>query len=217
MSSRRTFIAAGITTIGASALSGCVGFISGEDALEFSADPLRVPETILAETGYEIVDEEEITLERTFEVAGRSRQAVITNHLTAHEKTIDLGALGSLPAASFALLATPSASVLGQEFNPVGEMTAEELAEMTLDRYEAIDNLAHVRDDEIEINGAETVLGTFTADASIAGQTIELAVHVTEAVDIAGDLGILVGSYPALIPDEEAHIRTMMRAVEPDD
>lgn len=217
MSSRRTFIAAGITTIGVSALSGCVGFISGEDALEFSADPLRVPETILAETGYEVVDEEEITLERTFEVGGSSRQAVITNHLTAHEKTIDLGALGSLSAASFALLATPSASVLGQEFNPVGEMTVEELAEMTLDGYEAIDNLTHVGDDEIEIDGTETVLGTFTADASIAGQTIELAVHVTEAVEIAGDLGILVGSYPALIPDEEAHIRTMMRAVEPDD
>lgn len=212
--SRREYLAAG--TVGVFAgVSGCLDFIRDE-TLEFSASPSRVSQDALDATGYELKEQSTMEHEQVFEAGGESRDVIVTNVLTEYHKAIDLGPAGEAEGAFFSSLTTPQVEVLGREFNPVAEMSAEELAEMVQDQYEGIENLRTVEETEISIQGNETTQTKFRADAAFEGSPVELFLHVSEAVEMIDDFVVTVGAYPELIPDEEENILGMMRAVEPD-
>lgn len=213
---RRTALTA-IGTVGLSGLAGCLSFVRGEEPLEVAAGSVRVPDDVREEVGYEFVGRDDVTLDREFEVAGQSREVIVTNTQAEYEKALDLEPVGSTEAAVFTGLATPSVSVLGREFNPVDEMSTRELAEMVQDQYDEIEDISHVEDETVDINGESTTVSIYTAEATLLGDLLDIYLHVSEAVDFDDDLVIAVGAYPEIIPEEADNIRTLMNALEADD
>lgn len=214
MESRRTFTAT-IAALALAPLSGCLSVVRGDEPLEFTAGPLRVPDAVLEDTGYEFVRRHGLVIEETFEVGEQSRDVVVTNQLAEHEKSIDFGPLGSVEAAVFVVLSTPSVSVLGREFNPVAEFDTRELAELVIERYDELDGISHVGDRSVEIGGQDTTVSTFTTATEVHGHEVDVDVHVSQAVPIGEDLTVAVGAHPEIAQDEAGLIRTMMRAIEP--
>jgi hypothetical protein len=190
--------------------------ITGE-TLEFGASPSRVSQGALDSTGYERSDQREIELEREFEAGGESRTVVVTNVMTEYHKAVDMGPLGEAQGAFFSSLTTPQVEVLGQEFNPVRELSTKEIAEMVQQQYNAVEDFESEDETEILIQGKSTTQTKFKAAGAFDGSQVDLFVHVSEAVEMGDDFVVTVGAYPELLPDEEENILSMMEAVEPDE
>lgn len=214
--SRRKYltVAGGLTaTVG---LSGCLDLITG-GTTEFDASPSRVNESALDETGYEFTGLDEVVIEREFEAAGETETVIVTNLLAEHEKALGVEGVAEQAAAIFTSLTTPQVRVLGQEFNPVDEMSTTELAEMVQDQYDGIENIRHQEDSEVTVYGETTTQSRFTADALAEGSPVDLILHISEAVEMGDDFVVAIGGYPDVVMDEEANILTLMEGVEPAD
>lgn len=222
MQTRREALGAmGVAIIGGSA--GCLDTIPfvGDEPVEFEATPASVPDSTLQETGYEEQGTEEVVVERTFEAGGESQDVVVTNWQAEYDKSVDLGELGlgdqEQRAAIFTALTTPQVDVLGRTFNPVADMDAAELAEMIQDRYEGIDDLQQVGEETAPVGGQSTTVGEFETEAELAaaGTTVDLTLHIAEAVESGDDLIVAVGGYPQALRDQELdNIFALMAAVE---
>lgn len=223
MQSRRTFLTLGASTAIATT-AGCTASIPfvGDEPMEFGADSASIPQSVLDETGYDDHEIEEVKIERTFEAGGQTQDVIVTNWQAEYDKTIDLSELGvpideRLRAAVCTALTTPQVSVLDRTFNPVGEMTSEELAEMVQDRYEGMENLERVDEDTITITGESTTVGEFETEAELVdeGISIDLTLHIAEAVESGDDLVVGVGGYPTeLRSDERPNLFSLLEAIE---
>lgn len=223
MQSRRTFLTLGASAAIAST-AGCTASIPfvGDEPMEFDADPASIPQSALDETGYDEHDIKDVEVERTFEAGGRTQDVIVTNWQAEYDKAIDLGGVGipvdqRLRAAVCTALTTPQVDVLGRTFNPVGDMTSEELAEMVQERYEGIENLEQVDEDTVSITGQSTAVGEFEGEADLVGEgiSIDLTLHIAEAVEAGDDLVVGVGGYPTeLRSNERPNIFSLLEAIE---
>ncbi len=224
MVSRRAVLGAtGVMMAGSTA--GCLQqlpFVGGEP-IEFEATPASVPAGTLDETGYEEAGVDDVVIERTFEVGGQSQDVIVTNWQAEYDKAVDFGA-ADLPvdeeqrAAVFTALTTPKVEVLGREFNPVAEMSSAELASMIQDRYDGIDDLQQVGEQDQSVAGESTTVGEFETEAELveSGIALTLSLHIAEAVEAGDDLLVAIGGYPRpLQAEERENIFALMAAVEP--
>lgn len=214
--SRRTYLAgAGAAATAVAGLSGCLDFITG-GAAEFEASPSRVPQSVLNETGYERDGVSDQEVERTFEAGGESRDVIVTNKLAEHSKSVSVSEVGldDADAAIFTSLTTPQVDVLGQDFNPVEDMSAKEIAAMVQEEYELVADPREQGEQSVTINGEETTMTKFRAEAQFDGSPVELVLHITEAVELGSDFVVTVGGYPRLLPGEEENVVQLAESVE---
>lgn len=213
---RRTVLraAGGALALGATGASaGCLGVITGEASLELSATVASVPEPALAETGFEEYRVEPLEVTREFSAAGETREVVVTNRLAQYDKSVTV--FGErLRGAVFAALSTPAVEVGERTFNPVGDLSSRELAERLLARYDGIDDLRPGGEETVEILGTDATVGLFTAEATVGGvASVQVTLHVAEAVRAGPDFVVAVGGYPSVLTGQDADVRTMMRAL----
>jgi hypothetical protein len=210
---KRREVLAGVGTAAVVSTAGCLGMI-GMD--EHEASPGGVDPAVREQAGYEQTDIEELTIRETVERVGISEEITVRNYLTRHEKSVELGPVGSVPAATFAVLTSPQISIAGRAFNPIREMSAQELVELIESNLDQINNVEHVENRETTILDEETVEGIFEAETQAKGVTIELLLHVTESVETESDHLVTIGAYPSRLRDtEEDDLQAMMDGVVP--
>lgn len=197
--------------------AGCVGVLTGNEALTFEAGPVSVSSATLDDAGYEEVRSTTQEMQREVSAAGQSRDVVVTNQITEYARTVDAGPLGSGEFARFVVVSTPAVEVLGQTFNPVGEMSNRELAELAQDQYQGLENLQSVGERTVSVLGTEATVSRFTADATVQGtdRTVELTLHVTRIRD-GGDFIVVIAAHPTLLPGEADRVDTMFGGVQHD-
>ena len=81
---------------------GCLGFLMGSEALEFSANETVVSDAALDETGYQEAGNQTVRNVVNITVAGQTRQANLTSYRYTYNRTVDASevdgdALGVLP------------------------------------------------------------------------------------------------------------------------
>lgn len=218
---RRTYLALGGGLLMAST-AGCTDRIPfmGEEPMEFESSLASVPQDVLDETGYEKQQEEAIEINETFEAAGRSQEVLVTNWQAEYDKSLSMGPLDineEARAAVFTALTTPQVSVLGRSFNPVADMSSEDLAEMVQDRFDDMEGFSQVDEDSVTIAGESTTVGEFEGEADVAGigYRVDITLHIAEAVESGDDLIVGVGGYPTeLQSDERENIFTLLESIE---
>lgn len=208
----------------AGSTAGCLDAIPflGDEPLEFAATPASVPESVLEETGYRERRTTESTIQRTFEVGDRTQDVVVTNWQAEYDRAVDLGAAGlptdeRLQAATFTALSTPQVNILGRTFNPVADRDPGELADMVQDRYEGMGEIRQVDETPAAIGGQSATVAEFETEAELqeTGMTVDLVLHISEAVESGDDLIVAVGGYPKVIQSQERdRIFTLMAGVE---
>lgn len=207
---RRTLLA-GTAAAGIAGLSGCLGgALNTLTSLE--STPASVDASALESTGYGLVGIEEIVTEE--DVPLQSEPIVVTSHLTEYEKSIGLEGFSEQATALFSILSTPKIEIAGRTFNPVADMSSEELVELIADNYDEIDDLEQERDDSVTVLEQSVTKTQFVAEASLNGMPIDLNIHVSEAVDRGDDLLVIIGVYPQLLASEESpNIRLLTEEV----
>jgi hypothetical protein len=194
--------------------SGCLGFILGDEAQEFEASPATVGDSTLSETGYQQAgdqESEEMRVERTLEAGGQSRDVVAVNYISQYEKNVEF--LGQEKrAAVFIAFSTPEVEVLGETFNPVGDMNNKELIEQVQGKYEGLSVGDEVGTRETEILGSTAEISKFEGRADLDGTTIDVYIHVGQT-DHDGDIVIPIAVYPQMV-EEEPETFTNMNGIE---
>ncbi|WP_408958357.1 DUF6517 family protein [Natrinema sp. 74] len=207
----RRRVLAGIGAAGLASLSGCLGLVG---MAKHESAPAGVKSSTRAETGYEQTAVEEIGVKKEVPGGGITGTVSVTNHMTKHEKTVDMGPLGRKRGAVFNVLTTPKVKLLGKQFNPVEEMSTKELVELVENNYNGIGNISHEEDTEITILEETTTRSRFTADAKFNGQSVTVDLHITKAVEANGDLIVTIGVYPEqLRMQEEPNVTALAKAV----
>lgn len=219
--SRRGYVLGAVTT-GLAGMAGCLDRLPflGDEPLEFESRPGSVPQSTLDDTGYQERAVHAVTADRTFEIAGQSQNVIVTNWQSEYDRAINLGGLGlgdDICGAMFTVLTTPRVQVLGREFNPVADMSTEELATLVQDSYDEIDDLEQVGSRTMTILGAMTTVDEFEGQATLieAAIGVDLTVEISEAVVSGEDLVVCVAAYPKPLRNQEsANSQQLMEAVE---
>lgn len=204
-----TLGSAGVTT----ATAGCIGFLTGSEALEFSAMEATISSATLDETGYEEAEVKEDVITRSFSAAGQEREVEVTNSIATYERAIDLGPLGEQKAAIFAVLSTPQVKILDRTFNPVGEMSNRELLQQLQGRYEGFSVGSRVDTRSQTVLGEDTEIEKFEASATFSGQEIDLFVHITNVAH-EGDFVVPIGIYPQRLPGESEKVFSLYNGIQ---
>lgn len=193
-------------------LAGCLGLFEGQ--LTFEATPPSVSSGVVESSGYDHIETRERVIERSFEADGDSADVRTINWTDEYEKSVDTP-FGTVRAAFFVAMATPQVEVLGEIFNPVGDMSAEELAERIQANYAAIDDLERLDQGPVEVLGHETTRHHFVGQGELAlGIVLDIDVHLTDAIAHEGDFVIAVGAFPSFFSGELEDVVAMMEAVE---
>lgn len=193
--------------------SGCVGFLTGSEALEFDASKVTVSDQARSDTGYEEARVAEQTVNETVSAAGQERRVQVTNWMAQYDRSVDLGALGSQRAAVFVALSTPKVEVAGQTFNPVGDMSNRELLQQLQSRYGGLQVGAQVANDSVTALGEERAVEKYEAQADFQGETADVYVHVAK-FEHDGDFVVVVAVYPQQLPDEQEKVYALVAGLE---
>lgn len=212
MRTRRTLVAA--TLVGLLLTSGCIGFITGSEALQFSSEPVAVTDSAQQETSYEQYRKEPQTVTRQFQAAGQTRDVEVTNHVAEYARSVSIPLFGDQQVARFTVLATPKVTIAEQgPFNPVGDMNNTELVLTLQEKYETISNVRPESERTMTVLGNETTVSKFRADATTdTGQSVEVFIHLTK-VDHGDDYLVAVGVYPAKADGEQENVDTLLQSI----
>lgn len=205
----------GLCSLAALALTGSVGCLdvfTGDESARFVAPLAPVADETLDGTRYELDSTEAVEKTRTFEVAGQSREVEVVNRISEYHKTIDIGPLGETRGAVFTTLSTPAVEVLGRTFNPIDDMTNRDIAEESQSQYEEISIGREVERQTVEVIGDDVGLSKFEGEATFAGLSVDVYVHVGVA-EGEETFVVVFGIYPRLLANEERTIITLAEGV----
>jgi hypothetical protein len=216
MPSTRRRLLAGTGTVGIASLAGCsaVDFVLGNDSLSFEAAPAVVSEPTLSESPYTESKRTSDTITRTFEAAGQSRDVEVTNRIAEYDRRISI--LGQeYRWAMFTVLSTPKVEVLGNAFNPVADMSTDDLVAMIQSRYEQIGNVERDSTRSVEMLGESAEVVRYRAEGRFteADARIDLTLHITNAVPVGEDFVVCFGVHPRQL-DETDEINQLLGGVE---
>ena len=208
---RREVLATGIALTVAS--SGCLGILTGSEALTREASPATVAQATLSETDYELKDSSEQRIERTVTVAGQERDVVAVNQVEQYHKALSVPVLGEVEAGVFAAVSTPAFDIAGQTMSPVKRMSNEELAKLMQQQYSDFSIGSKVGEQSVSTLGKSVPVGKFEAQASLQGESVDVYLHVGK-VKHGSDFVIVVGVYPRQFDGEEENIVALIRGLE---
>ena len=194
--------------------SGCLGVITDQNT-SFEATPATIDEGTASANGYQSAGTNTQKVTENFTVADQKKTVTVSNHITTYEKTLPL-ATGTAKAGVVSLIATPQVNVLGQTFNPVKDLSNEELVKLVQDNYKGMSIQGPATETKpATVLGKDTEVSKFDGTATISGQSVDVFVHVTK-VKHEGDFVIAVAVYPqqlSSVSDEEAAVVAMLEAV----
>lgn len=193
--------------------SGCLGFVTGEQSLEFEADPARTDESVASNAGYESNGTQSVRVERNLSVADVTRRVAVTNEVTTYEKSVEVPVVGSLRLGVFSIISSPAVEVAGRELNPIGDYDNDQLVGLVQSRYDGLSEVRRVSNRTISVLGSDTTVSKYAASTTVRGQQVDVFVHVMK-VRHGEDFVVAVGVYPQRLDGEEENVLEMMRAID---
>lgn len=196
--------------VGLLVTSGCLGFITGEEALTFQSGQASVSQQALSETGYEETRAEEQVVRRNFS----GRQVKVTNQVVEYKRQATLPVLGTQEFARFTVLATPKVDVAGQTFNPLAKMSNRELAQQLQEKYETIRNVEPKGNRSVTVLGESVTVSKFSAKATtVGGNQMDVYLHIAQA-KTDNDFVIAIAVYPQNLEGEQAKVDTLLEGIQ---
>lgn len=213
MTDRR--VAVGLVLAALVLTAGCIGFLTGEEALTFDSSPVAVSDAAQEETGYEEVRRDTENVTREYEVANQTRAVEVRNHVAEYARTVSMPGVGEQEFSRFTVMSTPQVEIAGQgPFNPVDEWNNTELVLRVQQQYDAIENVRKEGNRTRTVLGNETTVSEFRADAKAGeGVTVEVIIHVTK-VQHGEDFVVAIGVHPAGLEEERQYVNTMLDGIE---
>lgn len=183
-------------------LSGCVGFITGDEPLRAESEPSSVDDTSLAQADFEFKERTKQTYENSLsgERVGidEKRTVIYTAHKSEYVHKRDV--LGEeQEVAYFVTYTSPSA----YGTNPLGHLSNKQIIDLTTRTSDmgAVQDIENVGEAEAELLGNTEALTTLRGETpGPRGQGIDTTIQIIKTTH-EGDVVITIGVYPSNIDD----------------
>jgi hypothetical protein len=190
--------------------SGCIGFVTGEEALTYEANEVDVSDDAKRATGFEEVNRESVTVNRTVQ----DREVRVTNSLARYEKYDDIA---EQTTGVLAVFSTHRVDVFGHTTNPFAEMTYREVLRNATSQYGtafgSLEDATFVENRTRTVLGQEARVGVFETETEFAGETVAVRLYVTR-VQHGDDLVIAIGGHPKKLPAGEQEVLRTLSGIE---
>lgn len=190
--------------------SGCIGFVTGEEALVYQANEVSVDADARTTSGYERQLREELTVNQTVS----DRRIEVNNWYVRYEKYDDIA---QETTGVLAVVSTHRVDVFGHTTNPYANMSYSGiLANLTADYDTAFGNLENARFVENKtatVLGSEARVGVFATTTTFGGEDVEVKLYVTR-VRHGDDIVLAIGGHPTKLPAGEQEILTMIEGIQ---
>lgn len=188
--------------------TGCLGVLTGDETLSFEASAAAVDATALESANYQQYRADAETVAREFSAAGQTREVTVTNRVRGYNRTLALGPLGERDLGRFVVVSSPAVEVAGETFNPVGDWSNRRLVSELADSYEGLDDAEFESNRTVAALGADRTVSAFTGTSTVAGQEVDVRVHVT-TVRHGEDFVVALAVHPEAV-DEEDRVDTLV-------
>lgn len=209
-SDRRRFLTT--AAVGATAASsGCVGFLLGTEALEFSASKAEVASNALSGTGFEHVG----TNALNWEFTAFDRTIRVENYLSEYRKAVSVPDVGSVEGAVFGALSTPVVEVAGESLNPIQRVanTSAKLAAEAQELFTDITVQNELGETAQQVLGNQETFVKLGILALLSGTEIPGLLHLARFQDASDFLG-LVGLHPRALSGEAQNLFALANGLE---
>lgn len=216
---RRTVLT--LALVGVLATTGCIGFLTGSESLEFDASEATVADATVEEQEYSEVRVEPLNIEREFTAAGQTRTVNVTNYLAEYSRAAEVPVLGTeQEVARFIAFSSPQVSFAGQTLNPIDDWSNEELLRRVQGSYSSLENIETDSSYTVDALGDERNVTKFSGDATFNGQSIPVYIHVTkfahdgESKDIIAGIAIYPQRLDEDSPTEESRVKALIEGLQ---
>jgi hypothetical protein len=204
---RREFV--GVAAAGAAAATaGCLGALTGSEAVEREASQAKVASATVNETDYELKDTYQKTVTRTFDTPVGEREAKAINEIAEYHRTVQLGT-ETIEAAVFAALATPAFEFGDETFNPVDDMSNKEIAKMVQGQYEGLSVGSKVDERDVSTLSGSLTLSKFQGSGTVEGNDVPVYIHVGK-IKHQKDFVVPLAVYPQQFAGEADTVVTLV-------
>ena len=207
---RRTF-GTGVTA-GLIGSAGCLGFVRGDDALEYEAVGAHPSNEALSETGYRHRSTEIEPLKEAVEIGSQTREVELKNVVVECDKGVDLGVVGTVRAAMFVAFATPQFELVGQSFHPGDRISPRRIATELGSNYDEFSVGEEREEWQLSVFDEEVDVSTFEGRAAISGTEIDVHAYIGSATN-DDDLVIFVGAHPRQLRGERGNVTTLAESL----
>jgi hypothetical protein len=115
--------------------------------------------------------------------------------------------------ALFGLFATPQIEIADQTFNPIDELSTEELLSQFQSQYEGLTVDEKVGETTVRTLGTDATVQQYDGSVSMEGRQIDVRLHVAR-FEHDGDFVVAVESYPQRLNGEGKTVRSLIAGVE---
>jgi hypothetical protein len=207
---RRGFLG-GASTVAVAATAGCLGVLTGDEALRREATLAEVPSSVHEDAGYDLEGTDSQTISRTFDTPVGERDVEAVNQMAEYSRSVQLGT-ESVRAAVFATLSTPAFQFGDRTFNPVGKMSNREIAGMAQEQYSALSVGSEVDRQSVETLDGTMDVSKFEGSGTVAGVDVDTFVHVGK-LKHQSDFVLALAVYPRQLSGEGETVLGMVGAL----
>lgn len=190
--------------------SGCIGFVTGQEALTYEANEVDVSDDAKQATGYEEVNRDTVTVNRTIQ----GREVRVTNRLARYEKVDDIA---EETTGVLAVFSTHRVDVFDRTTNPFAEMSYREILRNASSQYGtafgSLEDATFVENRTRTVLGQEARVGVFETTTEFAGEQVDVRLYVTR-VRHGDDFVIAIGGHPKKLPAGEQELLRMLSGIE---
>lgn len=193
--------------------AGC-GFLLGNEALEFAANPATVADDATTETGYEETNVTAVNLTQNVTVADQTRTVRLVNHRATYERQVDLPGLDTDQRAALLMtLSSPEIDVAGQTLNPLSGVDERDIVQRFDTGYEGLQVGQQVDNRSVQALGANRSVEQFEGTATLGGAELDVYVHAT-TFKHGDDFVTAVAIYPRAVDGEDERVVTLLEGLE---
>lgn len=194
------------------ATAGCIGFLTGDEALEVDANAATVGDAALEATDYELTRSESPNRTMNVSVADQSREAQLSTEIREYNRSTSIAGVGGQEVARFSVYTVPSVSFAGQTVNPVGDSAREELVGRALGSTGGVDNVRSEENRTVRALGEDRTISRYGAEATGGGESANVTLHLA-TIGHEGDFIVVVAAHPEAL-DEQERVDQLIEGIE---
>lgn len=200
------------TVAGLIGSAGCLGFVRGDETLEYEAVGAHPSTGALSETGYRHRNTERQPMNESIDIGDQRREVELKNVAVECDKDVNLGALGTVRAATFVAFATPQFDLLGRTFHPGDRISPRRIATELGSNYDELSIGKEIDEWELSVFDETVDVSTFEGRAALSGTEIDVYAHIGSA-STDDDLVIFIGAHPRELNDERENVAILTESL----
>ena len=188
--------------------AGCLGFLTGDQPLEFTANATEVDNETLAETEYRLAGSESPNRTLNVTVGGQTREVVLSSEVKRYNRTVAVAPDVEGDFARMTAYTTPAPTVGGRSVNPVSEWSTERVIRRLVRSSSQLSDVEFESNRSVEFLDRERTVSTYSATQSLNGTEANVTIHLA-TFEHDGDYVVVVAAHPERV-DEHSRVDALL-------